>query len=57
MKNAPFEPCDGLLFRGTLDSAIEGGQIVTEQRSASKIDFEVLRRAEEQRDLDAMLDL
>ena len=30
---------------------------MTEQRSASKIDFEVLRRAEEQRDLDAMLDL
>jgi ketosteroid isomerase-like protein len=30
---------------------------MTEQRSAGKIDFEVLRRAEEQRDLDAMLDL
>jgi ketosteroid isomerase-like protein len=30
---------------------------MTEQRSAGKIDFEVLRRAEEQRDLDAMLEL
>ena len=30
---------------------------MTEQRSASKIDFEALRRAGEQRDLDAMLDL
>ena len=30
---------------------------MTEQRSPGKIDFEVLRRAEEQRDLDAMLDL
>ncbi len=30
---------------------------MTEQKPASRIDFEVLRRAEEQRDLDAMLDL
>jgi ketosteroid isomerase-like protein len=30
---------------------------MTEQRASSMIDFEVLRRAEEQRDLDAMLNL
>jgi ketosteroid isomerase-like protein len=30
---------------------------VTEQQAAGKLDFEALRRAEEQRDFDAMLDL
>ena len=35
----------------------EGARTITEQQATGKLDFEQLRRAEEQRNLDAMLDL
>lgn len=52
-----MESCADFLFKGTFYPDTERGQAMTEQKPASRIDFEVLRRAEEQRDLDAMLDL